>query len=257
MKLWIFSDLHLEFDDIELPNPLPEADVCIVAGDILTKGILPSLKWLAARIAQKMPVIFVPGNHEFYDAFLEESLVAASTFNGAGRLHLLEDAAVEIGDVVFCGCTLWSDFDALGLDFADIAMREAAKKHNDYRAIRYRKKPFSRLWPVHTRRKHIRSRAFLEDCMERYAGRNLVFVTHHAPSMASAEARYQRDLLTSAYVSDLTALMGEGGPDLWIHGHTHNAVDYTVNGTRVVCNPRGYPGETSYKSFIFRLVVDV
>ena len=27
---------------------------------------------------------------------------------------------------------------------------------------------------------------------------------------------------------------------LWVHGHTHDSFDYTVNGTRVVCNPRGY-----------------
>jgi len=29
--------------------------------------------------------------------------------------------------------------------------------------------------------------------------------------------------------------------DLWLHGHTHNNFDYNVNGTRVVCNPMGYP----------------
>jgi hypothetical protein len=27
---------------------------------------------------------------------------------------------------------------------------------------------------------------------------------------------------------------------LWIHGHTHDSFDYVCNGTRVVCNPRGY-----------------
>jgi hypothetical protein len=27
---------------------------------------------------------------------------------------------------------------------------------------------------------------------------------------------------------------------LWVHGHTHDSFDYTLNGTRVVCNPRGY-----------------
>ncbi len=27
---------------------------------------------------------------------------------------------------------------------------------------------------------------------------------------------------------------------LWIHGHTHDSFDYVHNGTRVVCNPRGY-----------------
>jgi Icc-related predicted phosphoesterase len=257
LKLWIFSDIHLEFGDIALPDPVPDADVCVVAGDILTRGIVPSLEWLAARVAPLMPVIFTAGNHEFYRSFLTESLEAASAFEDAGRVHFLEDRAVEIGDVVFCGCTLWSDFDVLGEDWAEPAMREAMRSHNDYRAIRYRKQPFSRLWPVHTRNKHVASRKFLEDCLEKYAGREIVFVTHHAPSLASAEARFRQDLLTPAYVSDLTALMGKGGPKLWVHGHTHHAVDYVVGGTRVVCNPRGYPGESSHENFDFNLAVDV
>ena len=36
-----------------------------------------------------------------------------------------------------------------------------------------------------------------------------------------------------------------GRAALWIHGHTHTAFDYDVRGTRVVCNPRGYPHETT------------
>ena len=27
------------------------------------------------------------------------------------------------------------------------------------------------------------------------------------------------------------------GPDLWVHGHTHNSFDYTLGRTRVVVNP--------------------
>ena len=45
-------------------------------------------------------------------------------------------------------------------------------------------------------------------------------------------------------------LDGMGGDQvaLWVHGHSHTAVDYDVAGTRVVCNPRGYPGEdTDFK----------
>lgn len=30
---------------------------------------------------------------------------------------------------------------------------------------------------------------------------------------------------------------------LWVHGHMHNASDYVIGDTRVVCNPKGYPGE--------------
>jgi len=33
-----------------------------------------------------------------------------------------------------------------------------------------------------------------------------------------------------------------GNADLWIHGHVHSSADYVVEGTRVVCNARGYPG---------------
>ena len=42
--------------------------------------------------------------------------------------------------------------------------------------------------------------------------------------------------------------MGGDQVALWVHGHSHTAVDYDVAGTRVVCNPRGYPGEdTDFK----------
>lgn len=44
MKIWVISDLHLEFGapfDIEPP---PGTDVVVCAGDILTKGIAPSME---------------------------------------------------------------------------------------------------------------------------------------------------------------------------------------------------------------------
>lgn len=47
----------------------------------------------------------------------------------------------------------------------------------------------------------------------------------------------------AAYASDLEQTMMEFGPDLWVHGHTHHAVDYHVGATRVVSNPRGYARE--------------
>jgi hypothetical protein len=46
------------------------------------------------------------------------------------------------------------------------------------------------------------------------------------------------DLLNPAFASNLEDLMGI--LKLWIHGHMYSSLDYMVNGTRVVCNPRGY-----------------
>ena len=47
----------------------------------------------------------------------------------------------------------------------------------------------------------------------------------------------------AAFASSLEGLIEEYQPILWIHGHTHDPFDYELFATRVVCNPRGYPGE--------------
>ena len=67
-----------------------------------------------------------------------------------------------------------------------------------------------------------------------------VVITHHAPSRQSIHPRYAGSILNACFVSDAEHLFGTGRAQLWIHGHTHDSFDYAVNGTRVVCNPRGY-----------------
>jgi len=62
MKLAIFSDLHNEFTPWTPPETVKKADVVILAGDIDVgvKGVL----WAAKTFSQ--PVVYVPGNHEYY-----------------------------------------------------------------------------------------------------------------------------------------------------------------------------------------------
>jgi hypothetical protein len=74
---------------------------------------------------------------------------------------------------------------------------------------------------------------------EPFAGETVV-VTHHCPSSRSVPPRFARDLLSPAFASNLEGLMGGDRVTLWIHGHTHDPFDYEVDGTRVICNPRGY-----------------
>ena len=45
----------------------------------------------------------------------------------------------------------------------------------------------------------------------------------------------------AAYRSDLTALIEEHQPALWVHGHTHVASDVIVDATRVLSVAIGYP----------------
>ena len=74
---------------------------------------------------------------------------------------------------------------------------------------------------------------------EPHAGPTVV-VTHHAPSPRSIHPRFAGSPLNACFVSDAERLIDERRVQLWIHGHTHDSFDYAVNGTRVVCNPRGY-----------------
>lgn len=49
--------------------------------------------------------------------------------------------------------------------------------------------------------------------------------------------------MDAAFASHWEDLIDGNQVALGVHGHSHTAVDYDVAGTRVVCNPRGYPGE--------------
>ncbi len=253
MKLWILSDLDLDVSELAELD-IPNADVCVVAGDIFTHGVVPSLRWLDDRITGHMPVVFVAGNRDFYHGSIVKAHIAATRYNRRGDIHYLENGCVEIDGIVFAGATLWTDFDLFGAEWSQQGMQNAASAINDFRLIAFDEEPFR---PIHSLKIHQESRRFLEGVLERYRDRKVVFVTHHAPSMLSVEKKYQTDLLTTAFASNLEDLMAPGGPTLWIHGHVHHFVDYQLNDTRVIANPRGYPREECYRQFDAGFVVEI
>ena len=109
--------------------------------------------------------------------------------------------------------------------------------------------PVRRLVPANTLRWHETSRAWLtgqlaERLQETHHGPTLV-VTHHAPHPNSLDRAFDGDGTHAFFASDLSAMIEERGPDVWVHGHVHQHRDYRVGRTRIVCNPRGYPGEKS------------
>ncbi|GES41743.1 phosphatase [Rhizobium dioscoreae] len=243
MKAWIASDLHLEFGGIRFLTVPPEADIMICAGDILNKGIVPSIEWLAANVLPKMPVVFVAGNHETYGAALIESIDRAreTAARHPGFYYLENDSAI-IGGVLFLGTTLWTDYRLLGSD-PILAMAAAESGMNDYRKIKWSRNPYRRLKPIHLYRKHVEATSFLDGALAVAQDRKVVVVTHHAPSWRSLSPRFIGDPLSPCYASNLDDMIAAHGPDLWVHGHLHNQSDYIIARTRVVCNPRGYPGE--------------
>ncbi|HET7308200.1 MAG TPA: metallophosphoesterase [Gammaproteobacteria bacterium] len=254
MKLRIMSDVHLEFSKFR-PKSAGE-DVVVLAGDVGPGN--SGVAW-AARYFPGCPVIYVPGNHEFYNRPINRTLTKLHAFTAAHapNIHVLSDDAVVIDGVRFLGATLWTDFNLFG--DPEGGMGVARDEMNDYRRIlaerpadanearygRYR----ARLQPDHVLALHERSLGWLRTQMaEPFAGQTVI-VTHHAPSLRSVPAARHDDPASVAYASPLDAFVADSGAALWIHGHIHAPQDYWIGATRVYANPRGYPFNPCRKGF--------
>ncbi len=247
VKLHILSDLHIEFEAFE--PPATDADVVILAGDI---GVgAGGLHWAATRFRNR-PVIYVPGNHEFYhrDIALVEELKTAAP----AHIHVLNDDQAIIDGVRFLGSILWTDFTLFGAADRFVAMQTARQQMTDFSVIRNRGRLFT---PDDAVRRHRSSRAWLTAMLAETFDGTTVVVTHHAPSPRSVPPRYAHDLLTPAFASNLERLMNGERTALWVHGHMHDPFDYAICGTRVVCNPRGYAPRALTPGFRPDLVVEL
>jgi len=251
MKIQILSDLHLEYAPFE--PECTDADVIVLAGDVSLgkRGI----EW-ARHAWQGKQIVFVPGNHEYYRSEINvENEMMADSAKKYG-VHFLNRSEAVINGVRFLGATLWTDFRLFGEDERPWAYRAALNGLSDFRVIDYKDNPFT---PQDSADFNAADVAWLEQKLkeETFAGPTLV-VTHHLPSMNSVSEQYNKQMLSACYASNFDHLMGLSR--IWIHGHSHDSMDYEMNGTRVICNPRGYckPGHRpENETFNPALVVEI
>jgi len=69
-----------------------------------------------------------------------------------------------------------------------------------------------------------------------------IFITHHLPSHLLIDRQYEDSQINQCFASSCEQLM-TNNVKYWFYGHTHSASDTTINETRLLCNPVGYPGE--------------
>ncbi|MDH3235886.1 MAG: metallophosphoesterase [Alphaproteobacteria bacterium] len=230
-RILIASDLHLEFSDITLDARA--ADIVVLAGDIHEGAA--GIEWAKARFTQ--PVIYVAGNHEFYNGEIGAVTAAMKVAAAGSNVHVLDDEAVTIAGVRILGAVLWTDFALYGEEAKTTAFEQCLKFMPDFKIVSYASEILA---PDDTIAMHARSRDWLADNLAQAHDGPTVVVTHHAPHRGSLAPQYADDPVSAAFISDLEALIVAAGPALWIHGHTHTSFDYQVGQTRVVCNPRGY-----------------
>jgi predicted phosphodiesterase len=237
VKLGIVSDLHLS----RAPQRAPEndADLYVLAGDIGRPE--PAMAWASAL---GKPVLYVPGNHEFYGGSLPGVLQELRTLAAGTQVQILDNASVCLGGIRFLGSTLWSDYllDGDG-DGRETAVREALEKMHDFRRIHLDERRQALFTPLDAAALCRRNAAWLAWQLRLPFNGPTVVVTHHAPSARSVAPHFLGSPLNACFASHLDHLMGRPDVACWIHGHMHHSVDYELRGTRVVCNPRGYARE--------------
>jgi len=225
MKIAFMSDVHLDFYEhmpglvhegrrnmyysFSLPEEC-EADIFVVAGDIhhyfwVRDNFKRDIEALYGK-----PVIFVEGNHDYYYGEFP---------------HMKDPEIFNLEGKRFVTATLWTKPTPLAAPFRDMM--------NDFRLI----DKISLFRWEETHEYHART-IFKVDPD--------IVVTHHLPSYLSVPERFKGSALSQFYATELgEELVNMRNCKLWIHGHTHDAQDYTLGNVRVVCNPIGYPGQNA------------
>jgi predicted phosphodiesterase len=225
MKIRLYSDVHTEFHAdggrsfVESLDP-DGADLVVLAGDVSdATGVRAALVAFAERF-RGTPVCYVTGNHEFYLGDRNTTWNEVHRAVGeAPNLHWLNGDVFETHGRRVLGTTLW---------FYKSAMNGPHEAMNDFRMI-----GDFRSWVFEENRRSV-------EFLRRELREGDVVVTHYLPSEACVSPRFRGSALNPFFVCDVTDLILERKPALWLFGHTHDSVDVRVGATRLVCNPFGY-----------------
>jgi predicted phosphodiesterase len=234
MRIHVLSDLHLEVAPYE--PAATEADLVVLAGDVHNGAA--GLEWAAGCF--RVPVLYLAGNHEYYEGEINAVQAALAAAAARTGVVLLDCTERRFGEVRFLGCTLWTDYSLVPEGERSQAIEASRTRNPDYALIRCGER---RLAPEDAIAFCARHRLWLEQRLDEPFDGATVVVTHFAPHRGSIAPAYANHPANPGFVLDLEAMMGRAA--LWIHGHTHTRFDYGVRGTRIVCNPRGYPGEAT------------
>lgn len=260
MKIRLVSDIHTEFfnlDEIEqealkiLPKLKEDPQtILILAGDI---GSMNKPANLAAFIDEVTPrfkwIYYIPGNHEYYGGNLNSTpdviriLIKPHKNISFGTM---DDFWMPEENLHIHMATLWTDYD----NGNPLSMAEAERRMNDYRHINIGKRAVNPIDLLHIHKSTVEHLSSLTEPGD-------IIVTHHMPSFQSVPESYKFERVNGAYASNLEELILKNKPKIWMHGHTHDACDYMIGETRILCNPRGYGNQYKKNGYNPTLVVDI
>jgi predicted phosphodiesterase len=276
MRLAIASDIHLEFGSLELTND-SDADVLILAGDICmardfeiteTKRAERYFAFFEQVSNEFAKVIYILGNHEHYNGDVAYSYgILKRHLAKFPNIQVMDKETLELEDVTFVCATMWTSMN----DEDPVTLHAVKDMMNDFRNVKNSLRMIARTVPLYddgeynVDRKvighkvkeepakfspqdsvddHKQALDYINHVLMNDDTKKYVVVTHHTPSWQSCAPKWLGDrVMNGAFHTELGDFIAYRPQiKLWVHGHTHDAFDYVLGETRVVCNPRGYIG---------------
>lgn len=238
-NIFLASDLHHEVWGIHGPVKVPEgADIVVIAGDLKD---MPRALETCGQTADStgLPVIFVPGNHEYYRRDYQSMTDLANIYEHH-NVYVLINRTVVIKGIRFLGTPLWTNFLAFGEEVQEIFMHSAEMSINDFRVIKCNGEPITAETMLSW---HQEARRFLETELSTDFDGKTVVVTHFPPSYKLCHDMFIGEQLSPYFNASCDDLIEKYRPDAWFFGHTHTAVEKEIHGVPMYCNMGGYPGE--------------
>ncbi len=252
MKVQLASDIHTEFHGRDqgrkllsriANNTSDQVDAILIPGDLSTpKGLRYAFSILCDKYKN---VIFTQGNHEYYGSnkkSTEDLLQECS--DKYSNLHWLDRSSVEIEGQRFVGTTLWFPPNVTAL-----ALRNYL---NDFRVIQSDRTQFDRL-PHWILEEFDKNKEFLLNEVKE----GDVVLTHHIPCPEGIHPNWVGQESNCYFMGDVSDVIAKVKAKVWVHGHTHNAMQYSIGSTDFYCNPCGYPHESEYKNFNESLIINI
>lgn len=284
--LHVLSDLHLDLQSpVQIETILkfkPQAPYLALLGDVCSithPRFEEFLKILCDRFAL---VFFVPGNHEYYSRFKNntkrdmdlkltgiEERFSSSGFVVLNRstYDICFNANVRIRLV---GCTLWSHVDVEDTPFQRMTIENGISDYtyigketpeNSWVHVNvedtnswYRQDV---LWLQETLQK---AEEDLQDntkpLKEKEKIDGVIVLTHHAPlTHGTSDPKYENrvgktNVFNQAFCTNLSGILSKHSNLIktWAFGHTHWPCDFEEYGVRICSNPVGYRNEIDIAS---------
>lgn len=229
----IFSDPHIHHKPKGwVVDTQPGIDGILCAGDIdwsLKRG------WeylLRQQEHSQCDIIFTLGNHDYEEKGIQKTIdwYRSKVANHQG-MFLLERDTLDYKGVYLAGATWWTDMRLHGYSEA-FFVAQKVKDLDDVKAIG--------LGTSGILEQNELAKSFISQ-LNVPADRPSILMTHFAMSGKSTPQRYQRDMLAAYFASNHENYFLDF--NFHIHGHIHDASDYIVGDTHVICNPVGLPDE--------------